>query len=261
MTIDTTLEVVMPAMGDSVTEGTVVEWLKGEGDRVAADETVAVISTDKVDAEVPSPAAGTLSRIRVAAGETVSAGTVLADITPGNGGAGTGGANGAADGPGADDATNGSAPLSGRAAADDASAGAGAGGESVTIAMPQMGESVREGVVLEWVKQPGDFVEADETVVEVSTDKVDAEVPSPAAGVLEEILVPVGETVAVGQPMGRLRTGVAAGSRPRPADDGGAPVGARFRVGHERDTLGGGRPRRGARVLARLGQPAWRLCR
>ncbi|CAA9495248.1 MAG: hypothetical protein AVDCRST_MAG65-2266, partial [uncultured Solirubrobacteraceae bacterium] len=84
MTIDTTLEVVMPAMGDSVTEGTVVEWLKSEGDRVAADETVAVISTDKVDAEVPSPGDGILSRIRVPAGETVAAGTVLADVAVGD---------------------------------------------------------------------------------------------------------------------------------------------------------------------------------
>ena len=203
MSIDTTLEVVMPAMGDSVTEGTVVEWLKREGDRVAADEIVVVISTDKVDAEVAAPGDGILARIRVAAGETADAGAVLAEITQGDGVSGNG-----SGGPAAEEAQTAS-PASADGDAPDGDGGSDPGA-TVDIAMPEMGESVREGVVLEWVKQPGDAVQADETVVEVSTDKVDAEVPSPASGVLEEILVPVGETVAVGQAMARLRTGAPA---------------------------------------------------
>ena len=216
MSIDTTLEVVMPAMGDSVTEGTVVEWLKREGDRVAADETLVVISTDKVDAEVAAPGEGILARIHVAAGETADAGAVLAEITPGDADGGNGSGR-------PEPAATGTAPP---ASADgDARDGDREGGssETVDIAMPEMGESVREGVVLEWVKQPGDAVKADETVVEVSTDKVDAEVPSPASGVLDEILVPVGETVAVGQVMARLRTGAAAPAAPA-AEPGVVPV-------------------------------------
>ena len=225
MSIDTTLEVVMPAMGDSVTEGTVVEWLKAEGDRVEADETVAVISTDKVDAEVPAPGAGILSRIRVAAGETVPAGAVLADIAPPGAGDGTGNGSRPNGSPSADRPP---APEAGAAAPrrEDADGAAerppAADDESlVAITMPQMGESVREGVVLEWVRKPGDFVDADETVVEISTDKVDAEVPSPAAGVLEEVLVSVGDTVTVGQELGRLRAGAKEAPRPQAADASG----------------------------------------
>ena len=223
MTIDTTLEVVMPAMGDSVTEGTVVEWLKAEGESVAADETVAVISTDKVDAEVPAPGAGTLSRIRVAAGETVKAGTVLAEIAAGDGHRSNG--SGSADDPTGGNA-DGATADAGNGASGTADPASEPDGELVAIAMPSMGESVREGVVLEWVKQPGDFVQADETVVEISTDKVDAEVPSPAAGVLEEILVAVGDTVTVGQALGRMRTGVSdPGDSSSPsAPDAGGPA-------------------------------------
>ncbi len=172
----------MPAMGDSVSEGTVVEWRKREGEPVAADEPIVVISTDKVDAEVPAPAAGVLARIRTPEGETVQVGAVLAEIAP-SVAAGS----------------NGSAPADSRGKTDGAQAQA-----AIDITMPAMGESVREGVILEWVKQPGDAVQADETVVEISTDKVDAEVPAPQAGVLTEILAQPGETVTVGQVIGRL---------------------------------------------------------
>src|SRR3954453_17297659 len=176
MAVDTTVQVVMPAMGDSVSEGTVLEWHKQGGDHAPEDETIVEISTDKVDAEVPAPAAGTVVKVHAAEGDTVTVGAVLAEI-----------------------ATNGSAPES--IPAEEAA------GEAVEITMPAMGESVSEGVILEWAKQPGDPDEADETIVEISTDKVDAEVPAPASGVMEEIIAQAGETVTVGQVIGRMKAG------------------------------------------------------
>ena len=179
MAVETTVEVVMPAMGDSVSEGTVLEWRKQEGDQVSEDETLVEISTDKVDAEVPAPASGTVVKLHAAEGDTVHVGAVLAEI-----------------------ATNGAAPAAEAPPAEDEEAG-----EAVEITMPAMGESVSEGVILEWAKQPGDAVEADETIVEISTDKVDAEVPAPASGVMEEILAQPGDTVTVGQVIGRMKSG------------------------------------------------------
>src|SRR3954449_985432 len=190
MAVDTTVQVVMPAMGDSVSEGTILEWHKEEGDRVSEDETIVEISTDKVDAEVPAPAAGTVVKVHVAEGDTVTVGALLAEIAPGNGAAPV-----EADEP---------------EAAPPAEDGAAAAGEAVEITMPAMGESVSEGVILEWAKQPGDAIEADETIVEISTDKVDAEVPAPASGVMEEIIAQAGETVTVGQVIGRMKSGTEA---------------------------------------------------
>src|SRR5215210_6219453 len=192
MAVDTTVQVVMPAMGDSVSEGTILEWHKQEGDQVSEDETIVEISTDKVDAEVPAPASGTVVKVQAAEGDTVHVGAVLCEI-----------------------ATNGGAP----AAAAEAPAG-----EAVDITMPAMGESVSEGVILEWAKQPGDPVDADETIVEISTDKVDAEVPAPASGVMEEILAQPGETVTVGQVIGRMKSGTD-GARPTaPSQPAQTPV-------------------------------------
>src|SRR3954467_11304889 len=187
MAVDTTVQVVMPAMGDSVSEGTILEWHKQEGDHVSEDETIVEISTDKVDAEVPAPAAGTVVKVHVAEGDTVTVGALLAETAPGNGAAPV-----EADEP---------------EAAPPAEDGAAAAGEAVEITMPAMGESVSEGVILEWAKQPGDAIEADETIVEISTDKVDAEVPAPASGVMEEIIAQAGETVTVGQVIGRMKSG------------------------------------------------------
>src|SRR5215217_262647 len=180
MAVDTTVQVVMPAMGDSVSEGTILEWHKQEGDHVSEDETIVEISTDKVDAEVPAPAAGTVVKVHVAEGDTVTVGALLAEIAPGE----------AAE----------------EAPADDTPAEP--AGQAVEITMPAMGESVSEGVILEWAKQPGDAVDEDETIVEISTDKVDAEVPAPASGVMEEILAKPGDTVTVGQVIGRMKSGV-----------------------------------------------------
>src|SRR4051794_24895313 len=175
MAVGTTVQVTLPQMGESVSEGTVLEWHAAEGDQVSADETLVEVSTDKVDAEVPAPASGTLVKIHAQEGETVAVGAILAEIDT-NGA----GASSEADTPPAEDA------------------------KELEVVMPQMGESVSEGTVLEWHKQPGDTVAADETVVEISTDKVDVELPAPAAGTLAEILAGEGETVTVGQVIGRI---------------------------------------------------------
>src|SRR3954451_1939068 len=145
MAVDTTVQVVMPAMGDSVSEGTILEWHKQEGDHVSEDETIVDISTDKVDAEVPAPAAGTVVKVHVAEGDTVTVGALLAEIAPGEADAA---ANGAATPPPAEEDEAPEEPA----------------GEAVEITMPAMGESVSEGVILEWAKQPGDTIEADETI-------------------------------------------------------------------------------------------------
>src|SRR3954447_8054652 len=189
MAVGTTVQVTLPQMGESVSEGTVLEWHAAEGDQVSADETLVEVSTDKVDAEVPAPASGTLVKIHAHEGETVAVGAVLAEIDT-NGA----GASREAEAPPAEDA------------------------KELEVVMPQMGESVSEGTVLEWHKQPGDTVAADEAVVEISTDKVDAEVPAPAAGTITEILAAAGDTVEVGQVLARMTTsnGAAAATSPEP---------------------------------------------
>ncbi len=197
MAVDTTVQVTMPQMGDSVSEGTVLEWHKKEGDQVSEDEVLVEISTDKVDAEVPSPATGTILKIHVAEGDTISVGAVLAEITP-----------------------NGSAPATAEpAAAEPAATDEEPSGETVDVVMPAMGESVTEGTILEWAKQPGDAVAQDETIVEVSTDKVDAEIPAPTAGTLAEILAQAGDTVHVGDVLARMTAGNGAGPAPPKAPE------------------------------------------
>ena len=136
MAVDTTVQVVMPAMGDSVSEGTILEWHKQEGDSVSEDETIVEISTDKVDAEVPSPATGTVVKVHAAEGDTVHVGALLAEIALNGGG-------------------NGAAPAAPEAETETEAPEA-SEGEAVEITMPAMGESVSEGVILEWAKQPGD---------------------------------------------------------------------------------------------------------
>ena len=196
MAVDTTVQVVMPAMGDSVSEGTILEWHKQEGDSVSEDETIVEISTDKVDAEVPSPATGTVVKVHAAEGDTVHVGALLAEIAL-NGGGGNGAAAPAAE------PETAAEPEPEPETEDEPEAA----GEAVEIVMPAMGESVSEGVILEWAKQPGDHVDEDETIVEISTDKVDAEVPAPASGVMGEILAQPGDTVTVGQVIGRMTSG------------------------------------------------------
>ena len=201
-----TVQITMPAMGESVTEGTVLDWLKQVGDAVTADEPLVEVSTDKVDAEVPAPASGTLVRILVGPDETVQVGAALGEIEVGDA---------PATPPAGDPAP---AAAAGNGAAADGE------GETVEVAFPEMGDSVAEGTVLEWRKQAGDAVAVDDILVEISTDKVDAEVPSPVAGTLSEILVQADETVAVGTVLCRIAAGAgAAPAAPGPVSPAAEP--------------------------------------
>ncbi|MFN3420074.1 MAG: 2-oxoglutarate dehydrogenase, E2 component, dihydrolipoamide succinyltransferase [Pyrinomonadaceae bacterium] len=195
------VEVVMPQMGESITEGTVSKWLKKVGDKIEKDEPILEISTDKVDAEVPSPAAGTLLEIRHQEGETVEVGTVLATIGAENEAAATPPAETS---PLPEPETPAILSQSQPAASEikqeppDTKPSADVKMAAVEVVMPQMGESITEGTVSKWLKKVGDTIEKDEPLLEISTDKVDAEVPSPAAGKLLEIRVSEGQTVEVG---------------------------------------------------------------
>ena len=184
--------VTMPALGESVTEGTVTTWLKQVGDTVELDEPIVEVSTDKVDSEVPSPVAGVLLEILVPEDETVEVGTEIARI----GDASEASAPTAAPAAAPIAALAAPAPAAPVAAAPATPAAAPAQGTEVR--MPALGESVTEGTVTTWLKAVGDAVDADEPLLEVSTDKVDSEVPSPVAGFLAEIRVPEDETVEVG---------------------------------------------------------------
>ncbi|WP_026460937.1 2-oxoglutarate dehydrogenase, E2 component, dihydrolipoamide succinyltransferase [Schaalia suimastitidis] len=192
-------DVTMPALGESVTEGTVTTWLKSVGDTVALDEPLVEVSTDKVDSEVPSPAAGVLLEILVQEDDTVEVGTVIARI--GDASEVTSTTPVAADLPvqAAPPAPAvAPAPVAIAAPATPDAAATGTVGDGVKVTMPALGESVSEGTVTTWLKAVGDRVEADEALLEVSTDKVDSEVPSPATGWLAQILVDEDETVEVG---------------------------------------------------------------
>jgi 2-oxoglutarate dehydrogenase E2 component (dihydrolipoamide succinyltransferase) len=194
----------MPQMGESITEGTITKWLKKPGDTVQRDEPLFEISTDKVDAEIPSPAAGTLKEIKIGEGTTVTINTVVAVIDAAGSAAASAPAPAkAAAEPPIDSVTPPAvdAPattMANPAEADSAAAGTiiEAGG-GTDVLMPQMGESITEGTITKWLKKVGDFVQRDEPIFEISTDKVDAEIPSPAAGTLTEIKVPEGSTVTI----------------------------------------------------------------
>ncbi|WP_368387894.1 2-oxoglutarate dehydrogenase, E2 component, dihydrolipoamide succinyltransferase [Schaalia turicensis] len=183
--------VTMPALGESVTEGTVTTWLKNVGDTVAVDEPIVEVSTDKVDSEVPSPVAGVLLEILVPEDETVEVGTTIAMI--GDASEATSAPAPVAEAPAAP-APVAEAPVAPAPTAPVASALT----SGTEVLMPALGESVTEGTVTTWLKSVGDAVEADEPLLEVSTDKVDSEVPSPAAGFLAEIRVEEDKTVSVG---------------------------------------------------------------
>ncbi|MCI7672023.1 2-oxoglutarate dehydrogenase, E2 component, dihydrolipoamide succinyltransferase [Schaalia hyovaginalis] len=186
--------VTMPALGESVTEGTVTTWLKSVGDAVAVDEAIVEVSTDKVDSEVPSPVAGVLLEILVEEDETVEVGTRIALI--GDPSEAAAPAQAPAETPAQAPAEPVQAPAAPVGAPAPAAPATPAQGTEVT--MPALGESVTEGTVTTWLKSVGDAVEADEPLLEVSTDKVDSEVPSPVSGFLAEIRVEEDETVGVG---------------------------------------------------------------
>ena len=207
--------VKMPALGESVTEGTVSSWLKAVGDTVEADEPLLEVATDKVDTEVPSPASGVLLEIRVPEDETVEVGTVLAIIgDPSEAGSAPAPA---APAPQAAPEPPAPAPAPAAEAPTPAAPQAGGSAEGTEVKMPALGESVTEGTVSSWLKAVGDTVEADEPLLEVATDKVDTEVPSPASGVLLEIRVPEDETVEVGTVLAIIGDPSQAGSAPAPA--------------------------------------------
>jgi 2-oxoglutarate dehydrogenase E2 component (dihydrolipoamide succinyltransferase) len=239
--------VKMPELGESITEGTITRWIKQEGDRVEADEPLFEVSTDKVDTEVPSPVAGVLKAIKVQADETVEVGAELAIIEQ----------DGESGGEEQAEASEGEAEDQGEAAESEASEGEeqaeeaaepGAGseeaggeeereetvaeetseqpkaeasgdGQTTTVTMPELGESITEGTITRWLKQEGDQVEADEPLFEISTDKVDTEVPSPVSGVLQSIKVQADETVEVGAELAVIGGGGGAAKAPAAGED------------------------------------------
>jgi 2-oxoglutarate dehydrogenase E2 component (dihydrolipoamide succinyltransferase) len=229
----------MPKMGESITEGTVIAWHKQVGDAIEVDETLLEIGTDKVDTDVPSPSAGTLSSILVAEGETVEVGTAIAVIETSVGA--TVAASSPTDSipgqkldaepkavpadlPAAETnasrpVTSAATPPANRPAAPAVSSPAPqpASGPAIDVVMPKMGESIMEGTVTKWHKAIGDTIEVDETLLEIATDKVDSDVPSPAAGTLQEILAQEGDTVDVGTVIARIGSGVQAVATPQSA--------------------------------------------
>ncbi|MGZ4610655.1 MAG: 2-oxoglutarate dehydrogenase, E2 component, dihydrolipoamide succinyltransferase, partial [Actinomycetes bacterium] len=238
--------VTMPALGESVSEGTVTRWLKQEGDQVNADEPLLEVSTDKVDTEIPSPASGVLQKIIVGEDETVEVGAQLAVIGDGSGSD----EGGHSDQSGQSDEQEQQAPPAQEqqeapaqqqeapaqqqeapAQQQQAQAGdqgqaeqGGSDGGGTSVTMPALGESVSEGTVTRWLKQEGDQVNADEPLLEVSTDKVDTEIPSPASGVLQKILVGEDETVEVGAQLAVIGTGAGAGQPGGESVEAAAPA-------------------------------------
>ena len=192
-------DVIMPQMGESIFEGTITKWLKKTGDRVEKDEPLFEISTDKVDAEIPSPVAGVLTEIKIAEGATVEVNTVVAVI------------DGVTEAPSA-------SPMQAAPAASKVEAGAPQARavalqvpppQVVDVVMPQLGESIFEGTITKWLNKVGDAVQADQPLFEISTDKVDAEIPAPVSGVLTAILAAEGETVQVNAVVAKIGSGAA----------------------------------------------------
>ena len=209
------VEMVMPQMGESIAEATVLKWRKGVGDSVEKDELILDIATDKVDSEIPAPNAGIIVEILAPEGEVVPVKSVIAIIETDAAAAKDAVANGsssstshAAPQPAAQPAAP-SAPAAAPAAtpAPVMAAPAAAGGQMVDMVMPQMGESIAEATILKWLRKIGDEVRKDETILEISTDKVDSEIPAPASGVLSEIVAAEGDTVAVKSIIAKISTG------------------------------------------------------
>ncbi|MBU6313588.1 MAG: 2-oxoglutarate dehydrogenase, E2 component, dihydrolipoamide succinyltransferase [Actinomycetales bacterium] len=218
-----TFSVTMPALGESVSEGTVTRWLKSEGDHVNVDEPLLEVSTDKVDTEIPSPVAGTLTKIVVHIDQTVPVGAELAIIA--DGAAAPAPSAPVVSAPGAPVTPPPAAPVTPPPATPVAAAPAPvATGAGTVITMPALGESVSEGTVTRWLKNIGDLVAVDEALLEVSTDKVDTEIPSPVAGTLLAIDVAVDSTVPVGARLGLIGTSAAAPVVTTPAPVVAAPV-------------------------------------
>jgi 2-oxoglutarate decarboxylase len=232
------IQIEMPAMGESVSEGTVLEWHVSEGDTVEEGQTVVEVSTDKVDAEVPAPASGTITKLLVQPDQEVKVGEALAEMTPGDA-SGNGGSpasaqaddqepaadteRAASEGGDSGDAASGESTRGESVSSDDASVSAGATTDegNLQVVMPEMGESVTEGTVLEWHVSEGDEIGEGDTIVEVSTDKVDAEVPAPTSGTVAKLLAQPDEEVKVGQTLAEIapgQKGAAEADHPSAAD-------------------------------------------
>ncbi|MDK4283892.1 2-oxoglutarate dehydrogenase, E2 component, dihydrolipoamide succinyltransferase [Corynebacterium pseudodiphtheriticum] len=221
--------VEMPELGESVTEGTITQWLKSVGDTVEADEPLLEVSTDKVDTEVPSPVSGTLLEIKAEEDDTVEVGDVIAII--GDEGESTDSQD-SADAASADDSDDADDAEDNAGSEDSASEekednkeskndkkSSGGSSQATDVEMPELGESVTEGTITQWLKSVGDTVEVDEPLLEVSTDKVDTEVPSPVAGTIIEILAEEDDTVEVGEVIVRVGDENAAADESNESDD------------------------------------------
>src|SRR4051794_28146202 len=243
-TAQQTIDVVTPAAGESVTEGTILDWHVKVGDPIRVDATIVEISTDKVDVELPSPATGTVSEILVEEGDTVTVGQVIARIAVGDGASSAAPEQTEPEAPSAPAAPAATEPSAGNGAAETtapggngASAAPAASGNGaaeadappseaapagaaqiVDVLTPAAGEWVSEGTILEWHARVGEPIKRDETIVEISTDKVDVELPAPASGTVVELLVAEGETVTVGQVIARIAVGDGASAAAPAAD-------------------------------------------
>ena len=222
--------VEMPELGESVTEGTVTQWLKKVGDKVSVDEPLLEVSTDKVDTEIPSPASGVLLKIIAEEDDTVDVGAVIAEIgeegeEPSGSDADSSSDDDSSDAAeesaesdsDSDDSESESSDNSGSESGSDSGSG-----EAEDVTMPELGESVTEGTITQWLKSVGDKVEVDEPLLEVSTDKVDTEIPSPVAGTLVEILANEDDTVDVGEVIARIGDENAAKSGSSDSSDSGS---------------------------------------
>ncbi len=206
MSTETTVPVLLPSLGESVTEATIVEWLKQPGDPIELDEEIVEVTSDKADLRIPSPAAGVLARIVAQPGETIEIGDILCELSE-----------------------NGSAPSANGGGTAPVAAPPPAAAEIADITLPSLGESVTEATIVEWIKGVGDSVALDEEIVEITSDKADLRVPSPFAGALTEIVAQPGDTIEVGGLLARIAVGAAgqaapttpaAPSTPAPSTDG-----------------------------------------
>jgi len=195
------MEIIMPKMGESINEGTIIKWHKKVGDIVKQDEIIFEISTDKVDTEIPSPANGVIKEIKYKEGDTVNVGTVVA-VLDSNGEASTPEVKEKPVEPVREQIEIKSSPKEKKEIYTPAPTGA----DMISIEMPKMGESVMEGTIIKWYKKVGDKIAKDETLFEISTDKVDTEVPSPVEGIVAEILIGEQETVGVGTVVAKIST-------------------------------------------------------